>query len=226
MKQLITFVLVLFVIFAIPVYAGSSRKPVLNTLEDFFRFESVEQLTSYFGAKNVFTESTYFDDPNLGGKPYLVSQVNFGTPFSVLIVWNKEGNQLCEVQTSAYFYDEFNKKIMLIPNNWRTCQGIQAGMNLSHLIAVNWFALTFRIHKEGLDNGVILHSFGWLKNESKVSFSTQKLGYIYRLDLKRIKEFFPELSVSTLKSNNKLVRKWNPMLELVTIYKEGLKPDN
>jgi hypothetical protein len=225
MKQLIIFVLILFVIIITPVHARSSRMPVLNRLEDFFRFESVEQLTSYFGAKNVFTESAYYDDPNLGGKPFLVSQVNFGTPFSVLVVWNNEGNQLCEVQTSAYYYDEQNKKLILIQNKWKTYQGIHAGMNLSQLVVVNWFALTFRIHKDGLDNGVILHSFGWLKDESRVPFSTQKLEYTYTLDLKRIKEFFPELPAATLKSNNKLVRKWNPMLELVTIYREGLKPD-
>jgi len=227
MKKLILFILFLLVACISTVLAKSSQKPVINKLEDFFSFENVEQLTQYFGPGNVFTESTYFGDPNSGGKPYLVSQVNFGTPHSVLLVWNREGNLLCEVQTSVYFYDFESNKILLIPNQWKTRQGIHAGMHLSDLVSMNWFPLVLNIKIVPGDStyvDLIIHN-GWIRNNRKDFFSDKILIYIYTLDLKRIYNFLPEISIATLKSNTEIIRKWNPMLELVTIYRDGLKPD-
>ena len=37
--------------------------------------------------------------------------------------------------------------------------------------------------------------------------------------------FYPELTPVVLKSSDKTVRKWNPMLEIITVYREGLEPD-
>ena len=94
MKQPVLLVLFLLACWFIPVQAKPNSVPVLNTLEDFFRFENVEQLTSYFGAANVFTDLTYYGDPTKNGKPYLHSEVNFGTSHSVLVIWNNEGSFL------------------------------------------------------------------------------------------------------------------------------------
>jgi len=226
MKQLFISFLLLFTICACPARIRSNQKLVLNKLEDFFRFKDVGQLTSFFGAKNVYTENTFYGDPNKGGKSYLVSQVNFGTPFSVLAIWNRDGTQLCEVKTSAYFSDADSKKIKMIPNKWNTKQGVHAGMYLSQLVKVNWFTLSFQAHQENQTYGLVMNGFGWLKNEIKVPFSAQKLIYIYTLDLKRINDFFPQVPTTILKSNSKIIRKWNPMLELVSIYREGMKPEN
>ncbi len=152
--------------------------------------------------------------------------MNFGTPLSVLVIWNGDGTQLCEVQTSVYFYDFESKKIKMIPNKWKTSQGVHAGMYLSQLVKVNWFTLSFQTHQEDQAYGLILNGFGWLKNDIKLPFSPQKLIYIYTLDLKRINDFFPQIPTAILKSSSKIIRKWNPMLELVTVYREGLKPEN
>lgn len=225
MKQVLISVMCLFVIFLSPAQVKSIQKPAINTLEDFFRFENVDQLTSHFGAENVFTEVTYFGEPNKGAKPYLTSQVDFGTPHAVLVVWNHKGTQVVEVKSSAYYYDSQKGKIAMIPNEWKTVQGIHAGMNLSQLVKVNWFALTFLVQPGNLNNGTILHGFGWLREKRSVPYSKEKLVYNYTLDVKRIKNHFPGLTSSTLKSNDKTVRKWNPMLELVSIYREGMKPE-
>ncbi|HEY6913413.1 MAG TPA: hypothetical protein VI413_01965 [Paludibacter sp.] len=206
----------------------SAEKPVLNTLEDFFRFENVEQLTSYFGTKNVFSETVYFSDPSNGGKPYLVSEVNFGTAQSILVTWNSKGTEIFQVQVSSYFQDRETGKMRMISNNWKTKQGLYAGMKLSQITRINWFPFSFNTQlNKGVENkGEILLHFGWIKKDIKVPFSSQKLVYSYTLDLKRISDYFPQLSALTLKSNNKLVRKWNPTLELITIYREGLNPQN
>lgn len=225
MKQVLISVMCLFVIYHSPAQVKSIQKPAINTLEDFFRFENVDQLTSRFGTENVFTEVTYYGDPNKGAKSYLASQVEFGTPHAVLVVWNHEGTQVVEVKSSAYYYDSQKGKIDMIPNEWKTIQGIHAGMSLSQLVKVNWFAITFLVQPGNLNNGLILPGFGWLKEKRNVSFSKEKLIYNYTFDLKHIKNFFPELTASTLKSNNSTVRKWNPMLELVSVYREGKKPE-
>jgi hypothetical protein len=226
MKQPVLFVLFLFVVWNASGKAKPIYMPVLNHLEDFFRFENVDQLTSRFGSINVFTEKAYFGNPNKAGKFSLISQVNFGTPYSVLIVWNTEGNMVCEVKTSAYFLDYKSKKPKLIPNSWKTYQGIYAGMNLSQLVRVNWFVLKFRIHCGDLADGMILPGFGWLKEKTNVSFSTQRLVYRYTLDMKRVNDFFPEPTPSLLRSSDRTVRKWNPLLEIITVYREGLMPGN
>ena len=228
MKQLTIFVLLLIVNCSSILQAKSNPKPVINSIEDFFQFENVEQLSDCIGAENVFTETAYYGDPNSGGKLYLVSQVNFGTPHQALLIWNREGNQLYEVQASAYFYDFKHKKIKFIPNKWKTRQGIHAGMHLSGLVAINWFPVTINIrHVKGDSAYGDLHiRLGWVKNKVKVPYFPQKLVYIYSLDLKRINEFFPASLEATLKSNHKVVKKWDPMLELVTVYREGLKPDH
>ena len=227
MKKLILFILFLLVACISTVQAKSNQKPVLNKLEDFFNFENVEQLTQYFGSDNVFTESTYYGDPSNGGKPYLISEVNFGTPHSVLLIWNREGNLLCEVQTSTYFYDFESNKIILIPNQWKTRQGIHAGMHLSDLVSMSWFPMKLKIKLVQGDStsvDLIIHN-GWIRNDRKEIVSDKKLIYIYTLNLKRIHNFLPKVSITILKSNSEIIRKWNPMLELVTIYREGLKPD-
>jgi len=226
MKQPFLFVLFLFASWNTSGKANPIHVPVLKNLEDFFRFENVEQLTSCFGATNVFTEKTYFSDPNKTGKSCLTSQVNFGTSHSVLVIWNAEGNLVCEVKTSAFFYDYKSKKIKTIPNNWKTYQGIHAGMNLAQLVRVNWFVLKFRIHSGDLTDGMILPGFGRLKEKANVSFSTQRLVYRYTLDLKKIKYFFPEATPSLLKSSDRTVRKWNPLLGIISVYREGIKPDD
>ena len=224
MKKLIIIVLFLNCLL---LQAKSNHRPVLNILEDFFRFENVEQLTLYFGAKNVFTESSYFGDPNQGGKSYLVSQVNFGTSKSVLLIWNIEGNQLCEIKTNVYFYDFDSKELKLIPNRWKTGQGIFAGMRLSQLVEINRFPMGVNFQNEPGETtyGNLLIHFGWIKNEMDVPYSVQKLVYVYTLDLKRIHKFFPQIPSGTLKSNNKILKKLNPMIEMLTIYREGLKPE-
>jgi len=227
MEKLILFILFLLVACISTVQAKSNQKPVLNKLEDFFSFENVEQLTQYFGSDNVFTESTYYGDPNNGGKPYLVSQVNFGTPHSVLLVWNREGNLLCEVQTSTYFYDFERNRIKLIPNQWKTRQGIHAGMHLSDLVSMSWFPMKLKIKLVPGDStsvDLIIHN-GRIRNNRKEIFSDKKLIYIYTLNLKRIHNFLPKVLIAVLKSNTEILHKWNPMLELVTIYREGMKPD-
>jgi hypothetical protein len=225
MKKLIIFVLFLYGMSSLK--ANSTHKLVLNSLEDFFRFENVDQVTSYFGAENVFTESSYFGDPNLGGKSYLVSQVNFGTPKSILLIWNSAGNQLCEIKTNVYFFDFDTKKLKFIPNRWKTGQGIYAGMNLSRLVTINWLSMTVIVRNEPGDitYGNLVIQSGWIKNEIKVPFSVQKLVYIYTLDLKRIHDFFPVIPSGTLKSNNNIIKKWNPMLQMISIYREGLRPE-
>lgn len=225
MKQVLILIMCLFVIFHSPAQVKPIQKPAINTLEDFFRFENVDQLTSYFGTENVFTETTYFGDPNKGAKPYLASQVDFGTPHAVLVVWNHEGTQLVEVKSSAYFYDCQKGKIVMIPNKWKTVQGIHAGMSLSQMVKVNWFVLTFLVQPANLNSGIIFHGFGWLREKRSVPYSKEKLLYNYTLDVKRVKNFFPVLTTTTLKSNNKTVRKWNPMLEMISVYREGMKPE-
>jgi hypothetical protein len=228
MKQLIICVLFLAAFCICPAQKKTTQKPALNKLEDFFQFENVEQLTSYFGTRNVFTESVYYSDPNEGGKFNLVSEVNFGTPRAVLLIWNSEGTQLFEVRTNIYFYDFDSKKIKMIPNKWKTKQGIYAGMHLSQLVAINWLPVSFNVQHEIGDSthGDLLINYGWIRKEIKVPFSIQRLFYNYTLDLKQLDVFFPQLSTPTLKSNNMIVRKWNPRLEMVTIYREGLKPEN
>jgi len=228
MKKLILFILFLLVACISTVQAKSNQKPVIDKLEDFFCFENVEQVTQYFGPGNVFTESTYYSDPNNGGKRYLVSQVNFGTPHSVLLIWNREGNLLCEVQTSVYFYDFESNKIVLIPNQWKTKQGVHAGMSLSDLVSMNWFPMMLNtefVPGDTTSVDLIIHQ-GWIRNNRNNTFSDKILIYIYTFDLKRIHNFFPEISMGTLKSNAEIIRKWNPMLELVSIYRNGFKPDN
>jgi hypothetical protein len=225
MKQPVLLVLFLLACWFQPVQAASNRLPVLNTLEDFFKFENVEQLTTHFGAANVFTEQTYYGDPNKKGKPYLHSEVNFGTSHSVLVIWNNEGNQVCEVKTSAYFYDYKSRKIKMIPNSWKTIQGIHAGMTLSRLARINWFVLKFWIHSGDLDDGTIISGFGWLREKRKVPFSMQRLIYQYTLDMKYVRDFYPDLTPVLLKSSDKTVRKWNPMLGIISVYREGLKLD-
>ena len=227
MKKLILFILFLLVACISTVQAKSNQKPVINKLEDFFCFENIEQLIQYFGSGNVYTENTYFSDPNTGGKSYLVSQVNFGTPHSVLLIWNREGNLLCQVQTSVYFYDMTSKKMKLIPNQWKTRQGIHAGMHLSDLVSMSWFPMKLKIKLMPGDStsvDLIIHN-GWIRNNRREIVSDKKLIYIYTLNLKRIHNFIPKVSITILKSNIEIIRKWNPMLELVTIYREGLKPD-
>ncbi|MDP4240109.1 MAG: hypothetical protein Q8904_11635 [Bacteroidota bacterium] len=228
MKQLIICVLFLAAFCICPAQKVINQQPVLNKLEDFFQFENVEQLTSYFGTKNVFTESVYYSDPNEGGKSNLVSEVNFGTPRAVLLIWNSEGTKMLEVRTNIYFYDFDSKKTELIPNKWKTKQGIFAGMHLSQLVAINWWPLSFNVQHETGDSihGDLLINSGWIRKEIKVPFSIPRLIYNYTLDLRQLNVFFPQLSTSTLKSNNKMVRKWNPLLEMVTIYREDLRPEN
>jgi hypothetical protein len=206
----------------------SAVKPVLNTLEDFFRFENVEQLASYFGNKNVFTETAYFIEPLEGGKPYLVSEVNFGTAQSALVTWNSDGTEVYQIQASSYFQDHDTGETKMISNNWKTNQGLYAGMKLSQIARINLFPFSFNTQlAKGVENKGEIHlHYGRIKKERKVPFSSQKLVYRYTLDLKHIDDYFPQISTSTLKSNNKMVRKWNPMLELITIYREGLNPQN
>ena len=225
MKKLILFILLLSVAHVCPVSAKSNQKQVLNTLEDIFSFENIDQLTRYFGSDRVYTELSYSGDPNNGGKGYLFSQVNFGTHHAVLVVWNHEGTKVVEVKSSAYYYDSQKGKIIFVPNKWNTIQGIHAGMRLSQLVKVNWFVLTFFVQPESLNNGIIFHGFGWLREKRSVSFSKEKLLYNYTLDVKRFKYFFHGLTTSTLKSNDKTVIKWNPMLEMITVYREGSKVD-
>jgi len=226
MKKLILFILFLLVACISTVHAKSNKKPVVIKLEDLFCFKNVEQLTQYFGPDNVFTENAYYGDPNNGGKPYLVSQVNFGTPHSVLLIWNREGNQLCEIQSSAYFYDFKTNRIILIPNHWKTRHGIHAGMHLCDLISLNLFPMVLNIETVPGDStcvDLIIHN-GLIRNKRKDALSDKKLSYIYTLDLKRIHNFCSAFSKAALKRNAEIIRKWNPMLELVTIYREGLKP--
>ena len=227
MKKLILFILLLSVAHVCPVSAKSNQKQVLNTLEDIFSFENIDQLTRYFGSDRVYTELSYSGDPNNGGKGYLFSQVNFGTPHSVLVIWNREGNVICEVQTSTYFYDFDRKKIKMIPNQWKTKQGIHAGMHLSELVSINWFPMFINIeHEPGNSTyGHLIHRFGWIRKNRNDPYSDYKLIYTYAFDLKRIRAFYPQSPVTSLKTNSEIVRKWNPILELVTIYREGLKPE-
>jgi hypothetical protein len=226
MKQLLTSVLLLFVLSVGVAEATTGQKIMLTNLEDFFRFENVQQLESRFGKKNVFTEKTFYGNPADGGPSYLVSQVKFNTPQSVLVIWNEKGNLVCGVQTSAYAYDGITKKAKLIPNNWKTKQGVYAGMNLSLLVRKNLSPLTFYVQSGSLNSnyGTIILKNERLKSQLKVPFSTQKLIYVYTLDLKGLKEFFPELKDSILKSNHVIVKKMNPILDVISIYREGLKP--
>ena len=228
MKQRSIFVLFLTVVCNVSLLAKANQKPVIHTLEDFFRFENVDQVSSYFGAGNVYTETAYYGNPNTGGKLHLITQVNFGTPHQALLVWNREGNQLCEVQSSAYYYDFEHKKIKLVPNKWKTRQGIHAGMHLSGLVAINWFAMYVNIRHEKGDStyGNLVIPIGWVHTKMKVPYSPEKLIFSYTLDLKRLKEFFPKTTNATLRTNNLIIRKWDPMLELITIYRDGLKPDH
>jgi len=227
MKKLILFILLLSVAHVCPVSAKSNQKQVLNTLEDIFSFENIDQLTRYFGSDRVYTELSYSGDPNNGGKGYLFSQVNFGTPHSVLVIWNREGNVICEVQTSTYFYDFDRKKIKMIPNQWKTKQGIHAGMHLSELASINWFPIMINIEQEpgNLTYGNLIPRMGWIRKTRNDPYSEHKLMYTYTLDLKRIHAFFPQFPNTALNSNSAILRKWNPILELVTIYRERLKPD-
>ncbi|MDD4971180.1 MAG: hypothetical protein PHT07_17265 [Paludibacter sp.] len=225
MKQVLTFVMCLFVLCDTSGQVKSTQKPVLNTLEDFFRFKNVDQLTACFGDENVFTEITYFGDPNKGAKPYLVSQVESGTNHAVLVVWNRKGTSVYEVKTSINIYDTLSKKLKILHNSWKNYQGIYAGMSLSQMVKINWFVLKFRVHPGRPDHGMILPGFGWLKESRRVSFLNEKLVYTYTLDLKSLKKYFPGLSSQTLKSNDKTVRKWNPMVELVTIYRDEVMPE-
>jgi hypothetical protein len=224
MKHIIV-ILFVFVFGICEAQTKSDIKPVLNTLEDFFRFQNVEQLTACFGNKNVFTERAFFTQPSEATKSYLVSEVNFGTAQSAMVIWNSEGTELYQVQASNYFRDFETGKTKMIQNKWKTKQGLHAGMSLSQIVAINWFAFSFNTPLvRGIENkGAILFHCGWIEKKIKVPYSTQKLVYRYTLDLNLINEYFPQLSTTTLNSNNKKVKKWNPMLELVTIYREGLE---
>jgi len=228
MKQLMTSFFLLFVFYVGVTQAATGKKVELTNLEDFFRFENIQQLESHFGKENVFTEKTFFGDPTAGESPYLVSQVKFDTPQSVLVIWNEKGNLVCEVQTSAYFYDGKNKKTIFIPNNWKTKQGMYAGMPLAMLVRKNRSHLKFYVQPRKLNSnfGTILLQNERLRSQLKVPFSTQKLIYVYTLDLKRLKKFFHEFKDSILKSNNRIVRQMNPILDLISIYREGFKPEN
>jgi len=228
MKQLMISFFLFFVFYVGVTQAATGKKVELTNLEDFFRFENIQQLESHFGKDNVFTEKTFYGDPTDGESPNLVSQVKFDTPQSVLVIWNEKGNLVCGVQTSAYFYDGITKKKKLITNHWKTMQGVYAGMSLSGLVKKNWSPLKFYVQPGKLNPnfGTVLLSHERLKSQLKVPFSAQKLIYSYTLDLKRLKEFFPELKDSILKSNNQIVRQMNPILDLISIYREGFKPEN
>jgi len=226
MKRLLIYILLLFVVSIGQAQERKIQKFKISTIEDFFRFENVDQLCSYFGKENIFTEKTFYQKPESGGKAYLVSQVNFGTPKAVLVIWSGDGKLLCGVQSSAYFFDYKAQKKRLMPNNWKTKQGLASGMKLSELVKVNWFAIKFKTHTGKANYGDLFPGFGWLKFKRSVSFLPEKLIYEYTLDLKKRNEYFPTLSSLTLNSNDKLVRKWNPMLEMISIYREGMKPIN
>jgi hypothetical protein len=226
MRQLLVSICLIFGILLGQAQDKSLKKSAVITLEDLFRFENVGQLTDFFGRENVFTETTFYQKPEDGGKPYLQSQINFGTPKAVLAIWTGDGKTLCGVQVSAFYYNYKTQKLNLIPNEWNTRQRLHAGMKLSDVIRVNWFALSFETHKGKLNYGHLIPGFGWLKKETKVSFLPQKLFYEYTLDLKKINEYFPKGDKLMLKSNDKTVRKWNPMLEMISIYRVGMKPQN
>lgn len=228
MKQLLSFVFLFLLVNAGLAQADRSKKITLNKLEDFFRFDNVEQLESYFGKKNVFTEIAFYGDPNEGNKSYLVSQVKFTTPQSVLVIWNGAGNVVCEVQTSAFYFDFVSKELKKLTNNWKTRQGVFAGMPLSSLVRINWWQLAFYVQDLEQDGkeGMIILKNGVLLKKNKVSFSNQKLVYEYNIDMKDIRKFFPEITTPILISNNKMVKKWNPILGLISIYREGLRPEN
>jgi len=230
MKQPLTTIFLLFVLCVGVAHAAATadKYVVLTNLEDLFRFENVQQLESHFGKDNVFTEKTFFGNPADGGPAYLVSQVKFNTPQSVLVIWNGKGNLVCGVQTSAYYYDAMTQKIILIPNSWKTKQGVFAGMTLSMLVRKNWSPLKFYVQPGRLNTnfGTILLKHERLRSHFRVPFSIQKLIYVYTLDLKRLNEFFPELKDSVLKSNNKIVKQLNPILDVISIYREGFKPQN
>lgn len=227
MKYFISLILFFLLVSAGFAQPDKNKKITINKLEDFFRFENVQQLESYFGGKNVFTENTFYGNPNQGSKPYLVSQVKFDTPQSVLIIWNGAGNVVCEVQTSAFYYDFVTKKLKEIPNTWKTKQGVSAGMRLNNLVRLNWWPLSFYtqdVEPYGKAGNIILKT-GMLRSEIRVPFSNQKLIYEYMLDTEYIKEFISDVTTPVMKSNTNSVKKWNPILGLISIYREGLKPE-
>jgi hypothetical protein len=226
MRKLLIYAFLVFGFLMGKAQDNSLKKSDIKTLEDLFRFENVNELTAFFGQNNVFTETTFYQKPEDGGKSYLQSQINFGTPKAVLVIWTADGKTMCGVLTSAFYYNYKTKKMNLIPNEWNTKQRLHAGMKLSDVIKVNWFALSFEARGGKVNYGNLNPGFGWLKSETAVSFLPQKLFYEYSLDLKRMKEYFPKLNKLTLKSNDKLVRKWNPMLEMISIYRVGMKPAN
>jgi len=226
MRQLLIYVFLFFGILVSEAQSNSFKKSDIKTLEDLFRFENVAELTTFFGQDNVFTETTFYQKPENGGKPYLQSQINFGTPKAVLVIWTADGKTMCGVQTSAFYFNYKTKKMNLTSNEWITKQRLHAGMELSDVIKINWFPLSFETHRAKLNYGNLIPSFGWLKKETTVSFLPQKLLYEYTLDLKKINEYFPKANGLTLRSNNRLVKKWNPMLEMISIYRAGMKPQN
>lgn len=226
MRQLLLCVLLVFAVSVCSAQEKSTQKPNIKNLEDYFHFKDISQLSATFGNENVFTENVFYQKPEDGGKPYLVSQVNFGTSKAVLMIWSEDGKVLCGVQASAFYYDYKMKKKSLIPNNWKTKQGLHAGMKLSNLVKVNWFPLSIKTNVAKADYGIVLPGFGRLKDQIKVHHANQKLIYVYTLDLKNVNEHFSTSPKAILRSNDKIVKKLNPMLEMISIYREGFKPEN
>lgn len=224
MRQLLIYIFLFFGFLMGKAQDSSFKKSDIITLEDLFRFENVAELTAFFGENNVFTETTFYQNPGVGGKSYLQSQVNFGTPKAVLVIWTGDGKTMCGVQASAFYFNYKTNKMNLIPNDWTTKQRLHAGMNLSDVIKINWFALSFEASGSKSTYGYLNPGFGWLKREITVPFLHQKLFYEYTLDLKRMKEYFPNTDKLKIKSNDRVVRKWNPMLEMISIYQVGMKP--
>lgn len=226
MRQLLLCVLLIFAASVCFAQEKNIQKPNIKTLEDYFQFKDVSQLSAAFGNENVFTENVFYQKPEDGGKPYLVSQVNFGTPKAVLVIWSEDGKVLCGVQASAFYYDYKMKKINFIPNNWKTKQGLHAGMKLSNLVKVNWFPLSIKTSDGKVNYGIVQPGFGKLKDQIKVPHVNQRLIYVYTLDLKNVKEYFAKSPNAILRSNDKTVKKLNPMLEMISIYRDGFKLEN
>lgn len=226
MRQLLLGMLLTFAVSVCAAQEKNMQKPDIKNLEDYFQFNDVRQLSIFFGIENVFTENVFYQKPEDGGKPYLVSQVNFGTPKAILVIWSGDGKVLCGVQASAFYYDYKIKKMNLIPNNWKTKQGIHAGLKLTNLVKVNWFPLSIKTNGAKANYGIVLPGFGRLKDQIKVPPANQKLIYEYTLDLKNVNEQFAKSPKAILRSNNKIVKKLNPMLEMISIYRDGFKPEN
>lgn len=226
MRQLLICVLSILVVFVSLAQEKNLQKPNIKNLEDYFQFKDVSQLSAVFGDENVFTESAFYRKPEDGGKPYLLSQVNFGTSKAVLMIWTGDGKILCGVQASAFYYDYKTQKMNLIPNSWKTKQGLHAGMRLSNLVKINWFPLSIKTNEGKVNYGVVLPGFGMLKNKIKVPYANQKLIYLYSMDLKNVNEHFAKSPKTILRSNDKIVKKLNPMLEMISIYRDGFNPEN